>query len=118
VGAIVDFPIPSAARHYIQARAGQSADNWYILKPVVAGPGDTVDTTGPWLRINGRMIFAMPPDYDTAGRALPLWRDHRVLHADEFFVFSARIPNSFDSRCYGPITRAQIAAVRRPMITW
>jgi type IV secretory pathway protease TraF len=52
------------------------------------------------------------------GRSLPLWRDNRVLGPDEFFVFSDRIPNSFDSRCYGPIRRQQIDAVRKPWITW
>jgi type IV secretory pathway protease TraF len=41
-----------------------------------------------------------------------------VLAHDEFFVFSNRIPNSFDSRCYGPLHRQQIEAVRRALMTW
>jgi conjugative transfer signal peptidase TraF len=118
VGRIVDFRIPYPARHYVQARAGQDGEDWYILKPIAAGPGDRVDTNGSSLFINGRAIAPMPPDVDGTGRPLPVWRGNRVLGPDEFFVFSARIPNSFDSRCYGPITRSQIASVRRPLLTW
>ena len=118
VGGIVDFRIPPAARAYVRSRTGRDGADWYILKPIAAGPGDRVDTTGPWLVINGAKVAPMPPAQDRAGRSLPLWRASRVLGPDEFFVFSARIPNSFDSRCYGPITRRQIESVRRALITW
>jgi conjugative transfer signal peptidase TraF len=118
VGAIVDFRIPPSARQYVFARAGNSGEDWYILKPIVAGPGDRVDTMGERLVINGRPIAPMPSRKDDGGRRLPLWRQNRVLAEDEFFVFSGRIANSFDSRCYGPLHRQQIEAVRRAVITW
>jgi conjugative transfer signal peptidase TraF len=118
VGETVDFLIPSVARPYVRERTGQEGRAWYILKPIVAGPGDRVDTTGPSLVINGRIIAPMPTERDGAGRKLPVWRENRVLGPDEFFVFSSRIPNSFDSRCYGPILRKDIASVRRPLLTW
>jgi type IV secretory pathway protease TraF len=60
----------------------------------------------------------MPPPNDGDGHRLPIWRGSRVLGADEFFVFSDRIPNSFDSRCYGPIERGQVESVRQPLLTW
>jgi len=118
IGQIIDFRIPPRARAYVRTRTGQDGDDWYILKPIVAGPGDRVDTTGPSLIINGRVIAPMPPACDSAGRPLPLWRHNRILGPNQFFVFSARIPNSFDSRCYGPIPRKEIDAVRKPLITW
>jgi conjugative transfer signal peptidase TraF len=118
VGKLVDFCIPPAARAYVLGRTGNSGDNWYILKPIVAGPGDRIDTTGDWLVINGQRIAPMPPPKDSRGRPLPVWRDGRALGPDEFFVFSDRIPNSFDSRCYGPIHRREIRAVRKPAIIW
>jgi conjugative transfer signal peptidase TraF len=118
VGKLVDFCIPPAARVYVLGRTGNSGENWYILKPIVAGPGDRIDTTGDWLVINGQRIAPMPPPNDSRGRPLPVWRDCRTLGPDEFFVFSDRIPNSFDSRCYGPIRRQQIDAVRCALITW
>jgi conjugative transfer signal peptidase TraF len=118
VGQIVDFRIPLAAQPYVLARTGQAGDDWYILKPITAGPGDRVDTLGDWLVINGRRIAPMPPTNDHGGQPLPIWHGYRVLGSDEFFVFSDRIPNSFDSRCYGPIRRQQIDSVRKPWITW
>jgi conjugative transfer signal peptidase TraF len=118
VGRLVDFCIPPAARVYVLGRTGNSGENWYILKPIVAGPGDRIDTTGDWLVINHQRIAPMPPPRDSSGRSLPVWRDSRSLGPDEFFVFSGRIPNSFDSRCYGPIARSEITSVRQPLITW
>jgi len=88
-----------------------------VLKPIAAGPGDHVDTTGDWLVINARCIAPIFT-VDSEGRPLPIWRARRVLNPDEFFVFSSRVPNSFDSRYYGPIRRADIIAVRRPLWIW
>jgi type IV secretory pathway protease TraF len=99
-------------------RSRNSGRDWYILKPIAAGPGDRVDSTGDWLFINGRQIAPMPPARASDGLAVPRWSMSRVLGPNEFFVFSSRIPNSFDSRCYGPITRNEIASVRRPLISW
>lgn len=118
IGQLVEFLIPASARGYVLTRTGQSGDDWYILKPIVAGPGDTIDSTGAWLIINGRQVAPMPPARDAAGRNLPIWHECRRLSSDEFFVFSSRIPNSFDSRCYGPIRREQIVSVRKPLLTW
>lgn len=118
IGQLLEFVIPQSARGYIQSRTGNSGESWYILKPVAAVSGDMVDTTGQWLIINGRRMAPMPPARDRAGRTLPLWRDRRTLGEDEFFVFSDRIPTSFDSRCYGPIRRQQITSIRKPLLTW
>ncbi len=118
VGRLVDFRVPPAARLYVLARSGRDGRDWYILKPVVAGPGDRVDTTGPWLTVNGRPLAPMPLAADGSGRPLPVWRARRSLRPSEFLVVSTRIANSFDSRCYGPVTTAQIAAVRVPLVTW
>jgi conjugative transfer signal peptidase TraF len=118
VGKLVDFCIPPAARAYVRGRTGNNGENWYILKPIAAGPGDRVDTTGEWLVINALRIAPMPPPIDGGGRPLPVWRECRILGPAEYFVFSNRIPNSFDSRCYGPIEYGQIESVRQPLVTW
>ncbi len=117
VGQIVDFVIPPTARDYIRQRTGRDGTNWYLLKPIAAGPGDLVDTTGDTLRINGQPHGPIA-GCDGSRRPLPHWRACRRLGADEFFVISERVPNSFDSRYFGPIHRDQIAAVRRPILTW
>jgi conjugative transfer signal peptidase TraF len=117
-GALVDFRMPVSVRSYIQLRTGRDSRAWYILKPIVAGPGDRVDTENGELRINGRFVATMPPVLDGFGNRLPRWIGNRNLDSDEFYVFSDRIPNSFDSRCYGPVHRSEIESVRRPLITW
>ena len=118
VGQLVEFRIPASVRPYIHSRTGHDGQDWYILKPVAAGPGDRVNTSHDELRINGRFIAPMPPMRDGFGNLLPRWMQDRLLGRDEFFVFSDRITNSFDSRCYGPVTRDEIESVRRPLIIW
>ena len=51
IGRIVDFRIPARAWPYIRQRTGHTGRYWYILKPIAAGPGDTVNTMGRWLYI-------------------------------------------------------------------
>ena len=118
VGQLVEFRIPASVRSYIRSRTGRDGQDWYILKPIVAGPGDRVDTTRGDLRINARLVAPMPPMRDGFGNVLPRWTQNRVLGRDEYFVFSDRITNSFDSRCYAPVKRDEIESVRRPLITW
>ena len=117
VGELVSFEMPLAARAYIRDRTGNDGAGWYLLKPIVAGPGDVVDTTRGGVRVNGVAVATMP---DVEGRvpAVPLWEETRVLGQDEFFVLSTRIPNSFDSRCFGPIREGDIETVRRALVTW
>jgi type IV secretory pathway protease TraF len=113
----VDFRIPARAWPYIRERTCHTGRNWYILKPIAAGPGDHVDTMGRWLYINGRKIAPIYT-HDEKSRLLPHWRADCVLGPHEYFVYSSRIWNSFDSRYYGPISLSQIAAVRVPLLTW
>jgi type IV secretory pathway protease TraF len=79
IGRLVEFRIPASVRSYIQSRTGHDGEDWYILKPVVAGPGDRVDTTGGALRINNKVVAPMPPMRDGFGNALPRWTQNRVL---------------------------------------
>ena len=112
VGQLVEFPLPveppNGARHTF-ARP--------VLKPIVAAAGDHVDTSGDWLWINGNRIAPIHTT-DSTGHALPVWRARRRLQEDEFFTYSARVPNSFDSRYYGPVQRRNIIGVYVPLWTW
>ena len=88
-----------------------------ILKPIAAGPGDHIDTTGESLFINAERVAPIFTR-DSEGRPLPVWRVNRVLERDEFFVLSTRVWNSLDSRYLGSIRRNQIVAVRVPLSDW
>jgi type IV secretory pathway protease TraF len=115
VGLIAAFPVPEAARRY-KAEIGETVhDDFLFMKPIVAGPGDHVCAQGSGgLDLNGARI-AQVAVTDGAGRALPVWRGCRNLHADEAFTLSTHAETSFDSRYYGPIDRASILATYRPI---
>ena len=106
VGSIIAFRTPSAAFPYADLSMAY-LHHRPLLKAVAAGPGDRVCTTDGELIINGR---AMAPiaTRDRQGRALPRWQGCRRMAQDELFVFSARVPNSFDSRYYGPVHRTDV----------
>jgi len=113
VGRLVAFNAPAAAFPYADRRLGYLRHTT-LLKAVAAGPGDVVCARTGRLRINGhdRASIAVR---DRFGVALPRWSGCRRLGANEFFVFSDRVPNSFDSRYFGPIDRSSIVGVYRPV---
>ncbi len=113
VGALVAFSAPDAAFPYADGHMGYLR-RVPILKSVAAVSGDKVCTDNDHLQINGRMRAAIL-SRDRRGANLPRWRGCRQLGADEVFVFSDRIPNSFDSRYFGPVRRADIVGVFRPV---
>ncbi len=116
-GALVEFSVPRTAQTYLSQCGKRTVSGRTFLKPIAAIGGECVDTTGDWLCIN-QVRLAPIQTHDSQGRPLPVWRANRPLRADEYFVFSARVPNSLDSRYFGPIQRNDILAVRAPLVTW
>lgn len=113
-GQIIAFRIPAKGRPYAAAhmppliRAG-------IIKRIAAAAGDSVCTTARnGLAINGRHVAPIV-QRDRFGRPLPHWIGCRPLVAGEYFVFSDRIPNSYDSRYYGPVQTSDIIGTFRPL---
>ena len=53
--------------------------------------------------------------HDRAGRPLPVWTGCRPLGDGQYFMFSDHVPNSFDSRYFGPIDVVDIVGVYRPL---
>ena len=113
-GAIIAFRTPAKAFPYADARMSY-LHRILILKAVAAGEGDRVCTAGRVLTINGRWR-APVLKLDSRGAKLPAWKGCRALAQGEFFVFSNRVTNSFDSRYYGPVDRGAIVGVFRPLI--
>ncbi len=119
VGSIVWFPLPAAMRSYVAAFPGAVA--WFdrpsngLLKPVVGLAGDVIcrDDVGVF-SLNGRAIGRVP--VAGPGGDLPAWQGCRRLGEGELAVFSGRIPDSLDSRLYGPVAAAG-AHVYRPLWT-
>jgi conjugative transfer signal peptidase TraF len=110
-GVRIAFRPPAAARAFLN-HTGQGRVS--LLKTVVAGPGAVACVEGAVLVVDGRRLGSVAAR-DRSGRALPHWSGCRRLAADEHLVFSSAIPNSFDSRYYGPIRQAEILGVYAPM---
>jgi len=108
-GELIAFRVPPAGRAYAAAHLPARLRT-SILKPVVAGQGVQVCADGRRLTIDGRDV-AVIADQDRHGVALPHWAGCRILGADEVFVLSTRIPNSYDSRYYGPVSRSDVLGV-------
>lgn len=87
-----------------------------ILKLIIAGPGDHVcyshDTES--FRINKIRSLGIQ-DRVFQGHHIPLWQECRDLRGDEYFVHSDRIPNSLDSRFYGPVQASTIVGTYAPL---
>jgi conjugative transfer signal peptidase TraF len=112
-GRLVAFKAPSAAFPYADRRLGYLRHTT-LLKAVAAGPGDVVCATAGRLRINDRDRAPIAVR-DSLGVTLPRWTGCRRLGANELFVFSDRVPNSFDSRYFGPIDRSSVVGVYKPV---
>ena len=114
IGAIIAFRPPADAWPYVgQALPARARTS--ILKTIRAGQGDQVCAQHQVLAINGRAL-ARIARVDRRGRTLPGWSGCRRLGDGEFFVLSTRIPNSVDSRYYGPVRRAEILGVYTPLL--
>lgn len=117
VGQLIELRLTANTRSLFPGVPICARRNAVILKPIAAGPGDYVDTTCDSLRINGQRVAPIHTT-DSNGCPLHVWRANRKLGPDEFLVYSGRVPNSFDSRYFGPVLRSQIITVRTPLWTW
>jgi conjugative transfer signal peptidase TraF len=112
-GRIVAFTAPPAAFPYADRRLAY-LHRVPLLKAVAAGPGDLVCTLNGQLEIDGKPRAPIA-QVDRQGIALPHWSACRRLRADELFVFSDRVLNSFDSRYFGPVQLRAVLGVYAPL---
>ena len=118
LGSIVAFRIPDVARHYYEHDGAKVPPNYLFIKPIAAGPGDLV-CNKPLQGLEINNVHTAPAKRaDSNRRLLPAWHSCRRLGSDEFFVFSNRVPNSFDSRYYGSLSRDQILGTYRQILHW
>jgi|SRR5215470_7555379 len=90
-----------------------------ILKPVVAVSGDVVDVSSHGMTVNGASLTdSTSAPFDSSGRSLAhaTWGRH-VVGADQLWLVSTRVPNSWDSRYLGPFPMSQVRAIARPIWT-
>ena len=114
-GRIIAFKVPAAGRVYAQVHLPGIART-AILKEVVAGEGGVVCEFGGVVTIDGKVRGAVAAT-DRHGVSLPHWSGCQRLRSGQYFVLSNRIPNSFDSRYYGPVSDADLVGVYQPLWT-
>ena len=85
-----------------------------LVKRVAALTGDTVCAAGPTLTINDRWV-ADRLSFDREGRPLPAWTGCRKLAPDEIFLLMVDVPDSFDSRYFGPVSADAIIGRLTPL---
>jgi conjugative transfer signal peptidase TraF len=116
-GAIIAYRPPAAAQAYVEAHLPFYL-RWPLLKPVVGVPGDMAcRNPGGLFSVNGRTL-GRAQECDSQGAPLPQWHGCRELGAGEVVTFSERVPNSFDSRYYGPVPSENVLGVYAPLLTW
>jgi conjugative transfer signal peptidase TraF len=83
-----------------------------VLKRVVALAGDRVEVGSAGVVVNGRLLPGTAPlTHDSQGRPLPAPPSGALrLGRDELWLVSDHIPNSWDSRYYGPVGRGCVVS--------
>jgi conjugative transfer signal peptidase TraF len=89
-----------------------------LIKPVVAWPGDTVETSAGGIVVNGQLLSnSATIDRDSKGRQLHAFpRGTYHVQKDELWVVSSFSPRSFDSRYFGPVPLRSVRSWIRPLI--
>jgi conjugative transfer signal peptidase TraF len=105
LGQIAVIRPPEWVKIYASAR-GYLPLQTPLLKPVRAVKDSTVCRFGRYVFIDGKLV-AKAKYLDTKHRKLPVWKGCRKLKSDEIFVLGMH-RDSFDSRYFGPVDRAQV----------
>lgn len=91
-----------------------------LLKQIVAIPGDTVTLTDDQVCINDVLLRGSRAlSEDSAGRPLfPYPRGTYRVPPGEYWLFATNLPQSFDSRYFGPVPESSILTSLVPVVTF
>ena len=93
-------------RHYLRP-------DGFLMKHVAGLPGDSVCADRRYFRVAGT-DYGERADCDSKGRPLPAYRFCGRLKVG-IIVASWGMKNSFDSRYFGPVERASIVGIAKPL---
>jgi conjugative transfer signal peptidase TraF len=111
---VVALP-PSPIATFLDAR-GYLPIGVPLLKRVLALPGQTVCRTGPDI-IADDAVTGRAQERDRTGRLMPVWQGCRRIADDEIFLMNWDVPDSVDSRYFGPLPRTSIVGRAWPVWT-
>jgi conjugative transfer signal peptidase TraF len=101
-GDLILANIPESVRR-LAADRGYLPANVHLVKRVAALDGNAVCARDRAVTIDGRPV-GQQRVADGQGRPLPAWDGCRALGPGEFFLLMEGVPDSFDSRYFGPIS--------------
>jgi conjugative transfer signal peptidase TraF len=89
-----------------------------LIKPVIAWPGDTVETSLRGITVNGVLLaHTVPLDHDSQGRTVhPFPYGIYHVQSGQLWAVSSFSPRSFDSRYFGPIPMRSVHLWIRPLL--
>jgi conjugative transfer signal peptidase TraF len=114
-GDMVLIRTPESVRD-LAAERGYLPSTVPLVKRVAALGGDMVCGLDDMVIIDGETV-ATRLTRDRLGRSLPRWDGCRTLHADELFLLMAAVPDSFDSRYFGPVPTSALIGRLVPLWT-
>jgi conjugative transfer signal peptidase TraF len=114
-GEIVSLEVPMTVRPLVEVRRYLHPGD-LLFKRVVATPGDRVCLEGARYVVNGAVI-GPTLSADSEHRPLPRYSYCNVVPPGVFWV-GTTFPRSFDSRYFGPVTRADLVALLEPRWTF
>ena len=112
-GALVAIAPPKRLSRWLSAR-GYLPAGVPLLKHVAAKAGQTVCRIDDAVSVDGRPV-AVARVRDTRDRPLPVWRGCRTLEPGEMFLLNPSVPESLDSRYFGPLPASTIIGRATPL---
>lgn len=114
-GDLVLARLPAGARE-LAAERGYLPASVPLVKRIAGIAGDTVCANSASIFLNGRFI-ATRLQQDREIRNLPAWEGCKLLQPGDFFLLMPDVPDSYDSRYFGPISRHLIIGRLVPVWT-
>ena len=112
-GALVAITPPERLSRWLAAR-GYLPEGVPLLKHVAAKVGQQVCRSGAVVRVDGQPV-ARALTSDRRGRALPVWEGCRILRAGELLLLNPAVPDSLDSRYFGPLPASAVIGRATPL---
>lgn len=85
-----------------------------LVKRIAAIAGTTVCADGHSVTVDGQYA-ADRLSFDRRRRPLPAWDGCRLLDRDEIFLLMENVPDSFDSRYFGPVPASAVIGRLSPL---
>jgi type IV secretory pathway protease TraF len=113
-GDIIAMPMNKPAQDYLGDKLGYPKDTM-LIKRVAGLSGDVMCRHGTLVIIKAQTVQAARRD--GGGNLLPSWSGCHVLLPNEVFLLGDHA-SSFDSRYFGPVTKAEMSGTYQAVMTW